>query len=96
MIYAGSIKQIYLFCLGTLFGLILGFGLSQNMSKRYILMIADLLFAFGIAASFITYSYYMISAVLLGFSVSLSLFALLLELKELVPKSSYLVRKRKE
>ncbi|KAL4506463.1 hypothetical protein ABPG72_000034 [Tetrahymena utriculariae] len=92
MVYANTINHMYLFCLGTVFGLGMGFGLSQNMNKRKIIVFADLVYAIGIAAAFLTYSYYMICSVFLGLSVSVCIFALLLDIKEFVPHSSYLAK----
>lgn len=91
MVYADTVNHMFLFCLGTVFGLCMAFGLSQNMNKRKIIVFADLIYAIGIAASFLTYSYYMICSVFLGLSVSLCLFSLILDIKEFVPHSRYLV-----
>lgn len=91
MVYAETVNHMFLFCLGTIFGLCLGYGLSLNMNKRKIIVFSDLVYALGIAAAFLTYSYYMICSLFLGVSVSLCIFALILDIKEFVPHSTYLV-----
>ncbi|EGR34399.1 hypothetical protein IMG5_013160 [Ichthyophthirius multifiliis] len=92
MSYSHSQYHILLFSLGGIFGLVLSYGLTLNTSKRTIIQLSDFMYLLGILSTFITYSYYYICSFFLGFSMGLCIFALLLDIKEIIPHSSYLAK----